>query len=87
VHTGIYALPDITRSDAGIVTVTVSQWESPCAADELARLDDLIGTWTLTPTNGLLSFTCLAGTSGIKDFVPRSDTKTTTPTSAQLRSG
>jgi Antibiotic biosynthesis monooxygenase len=65
------SLPDMTRADIDIIAI--SQWQSTCATDHLARVDELMDAWTMKPGDGLLSFTCLAGTTEVKDFGPRRD--------------
>jgi hypothetical protein len=60
---------DITRS--GVDIAVVGQWESTRAADQRARLDELIDAWALTPPHGLLTFSCFEGTSATKDFGSR----------------
>jgi hypothetical protein len=56
------ALPDITRSDVGIVAV--SQWHATTAADQGASADAAMRRWAQTPAPGLLSVSCFTSTAG-----------------------
>jgi hypothetical protein len=71
VNTGIESLPNMTRSGVGVVAI--SQWDSTDAADQLFSVDDLMDDWAPTFAEGLLSFSCFAGTTEVKEFGSGSD--------------